>query len=110
MEAELEIRRKAEAMAEEALRVSPGARLYEKAVQLCGEDKDLLSEVLRILGERSTSSAGGAEGFSPDPLLNQKIGNYKIHWRLGGGGNGQVYLATRIKEPHQQVAINFLLL
>ena len=109
MEAELEIQRKAEALAEEALK-APSARRYEKASELCGENKELLMEVLRILGERTTGGADGAEGLSPDPLLNQKIGNYKIHWRLGGGGNGHVYLATRTKEPHQQVAIKFLLL
>jgi serine/threonine protein kinase len=65
-------------------------------------------EVLDCLGEQSTIQLTEAEPPARDPMANQKIGSYKIHWRLGSGGNGDVYLATRTKEPHQQTAIKIL--
>lgn len=80
----------------------------QAAMQLCGKDEVLLLEVLSLLGEQSTENQQGPEPHSHDLLVNQKIGGYKTHWRLGSGGNGDVYLATRLKEPHQQVAMKFL--
>jgi hypothetical protein len=77
------------------------------AMQLCGKDEKLLLDVLSLLGEQATANEPvGASGR--DSLSNQKVGGYKIHWRLGSGGNGDVFLATRLKEPHQQVAMKFL--
>jgi len=78
------------------------------AVARCGDDKELLVEVLDFLGEQSTLGPTDAELPARNPMANQKIGSYKIHWRLGSGGNGDVYLATRVKEPHQHVAIKIL--
>jgi serine/threonine protein kinase len=86
--------------------LAPGQEPLRSAIERCGNDKELLNEVLGFLGERSTSRP---DSEAPrDPMANQKVGSYKTHWRLGGGGNGDVYLATRAKEPHQQVAIKFL--
>jgi eukaryotic-like serine/threonine-protein kinase len=110
MEADLEIRRKkAEEIAAQILQ-KPSPHPLESAIKRCGDDKDLLMEVLGILSDSSTQVTKKEDALPPDPLVNQKIGSYKIHWRLGSGGNGHVYLATRVKEPHQQVAIKFLLL
>jgi serine/threonine protein kinase len=86
--------------------LAPGQEPLRSAIERCGKDKELLNEVLGFLGERSTSRPDSEA--PPDPMANQKVGAYKTHWRLGGGGNGDVYLATRAKEPHQQVAIKFL--
>ena len=80
----------------------------QAAMQLCGKDEALLLEVLNLLGEQSTENQPGSTSHAEDLLANRKIGGYKTHWRLGSGGNGDVYLATRLKEPHQQVAMKFL--
>jgi eukaryotic-like serine/threonine-protein kinase len=87
---------------------TPGTKRLHSAVVRCGNDKDLLMEVLHHLGEQSTVCLTEVATPVRDPMANQKIGSYKIHWRLGSGGNGDVYLATRTKEPHQQVAIKIL--
>lgn len=98
-------RQKAEGIANQIIRDLGQEAPLRSAIERCGEDKELLNEVLAFLGERTASAH---ETLIPDPLVNQKIGAYKIHWQLGSGGNGDVYLATRAKEPHQQVAIKFL--
>jgi serine/threonine protein kinase len=87
---------------------APGTNRLHSAVARCGNDRELLMEVLDCLGEQSTIQVTEAEPPARDPMANQKIGSYKIHWRLGSGGNGDVYLATRTKEPHQQTAIKIL--
>src|SRR5262250_602659 len=109
MEAEVDKRRKAEEIADRIAQ-TPGARALELAVQRCGDNKELLMEVLEVLGERTSSDDNEQGEPGPDPHVNQKIGSYKTHWRLGSGGNGIVYLATRVKEPHREVAIKLLLL
>ena len=80
----------------------------QAAVQICGNDEELLMEVIGLLGPRTNENPQlQASGFR-DPLINQKIGGYKTRQRLGSGGNGEVYLATRVNEPHQLVAMKFL--
>ena len=87
---------------------TPGTKRLHSAVARCGNNRELLMEVLDHLGEQSTIQATEAGPPARDPMANQKIGSYKVHWRLGFGGNGDVYLATRTKEPHQQAAIKIL--
>ena len=108
MELELEKRRqKAQEIAHEIAMVAGKDRLTA-AVRRCGNDEELLFNVLDFLGELPTRDLSPSPAVAPDPMVNQKIGAYKIRWKLGGGGNGEVYLATRLKQPHQQVAIKFL--
>ena len=94
---------KAAEIADEVGRLPVGER-FREARKRCGDDADLFAEVLRLLGEAPTSGAARADGDH----TNEKIGHYRIRWQLGGGGNGDVYLATRAKEPHQQLAVKFL--
>jgi serine/threonine protein kinase len=78
------------------------------AVDRCGSNRELLMAVLSQLSERYGEGATDPGVPIQDRLANKKIGSFRIHWRLGGGGNGDVYLATRLKEPHQTVAMKFL--
>jgi len=79
------------------------------AMKLCAGDELKLDEVLGLLHELSTEDPLGAGSEGPkDELIGKTIGGYKIKWRLGSGGNGDVYLATRVKEPHQRVAMKLL--
>ena len=49
------------------------------------------------------------DGESPDTLLNQQIGNYRIVLELGRGGMGAVYLGERTDGKFsQQVAVKLL--
>jgi serine/threonine protein kinase len=82
----------------------------DEAMRACGKDELLLMEVLEQLGERETEAPPELEEKFRDPMLDQKVGGFKIHKALGSGGNGDVYLAMRIREPHQMVAIKFLTL
>ena len=86
----------------------PACEPLETAINLCGKDEVLLMEVVGLLGAKFASRLDARDQPPYDPLVNQKIGGFKTHWKLGSGGNGDVYLATRIKEPHQQVAMKFL--
>jgi hypothetical protein len=88
--------------------IAPSEAFLRSAGDRCGNDKELFNEVVESLGERATPGFLGPDVSSRDPMANQRIGGYKTHWRLGGGGNGDVYLATRAKEPRQQVAMKFL--
>ena len=45
---------------------------------------------------------------SPDSLIGQTLGHYRIQKRLGGGGMGNVYLAVRTSDYQQLVAIKVL--
>ena len=108
MEIELGNRRqKAHEVAGQIAKV-PGKDRLAAAVQRCGNDEELFLNVLDLLGELPTDEMSASAAIAPDPMVNQKIGGYKIRWKLGSGGNGEVYLATRLKQPYQQVAIKFL--
>ena len=45
---------------------------------------------------------------SADPLIGQRLGNYEVKKRIGRGGMGNVYLATRCEDFKQRVAIKVL--
>jgi serine/threonine protein kinase len=108
MEVDIERRRIKVREIADQISLPPGHESLRSAGERCGNDKELLNEVVEFFGERATLSFADPGGPLRDPMANQKIGGYKTHWRLGGGGNGDVYLATRTKEPRQQVAMKFL--
>ncbi len=72
----------------------------------CSGDPAKSSAVLKLLGfaevldEPAPSPTGRFSG--------QKIGPYQIHWLLGAGGMGEVYLATRTDHVRMRVAMKFL--
>lgn len=76
----------------------------------CGNDAELRDEV------RSLLAAHGEDGIflpepspSPDPLIGQQIGPYEVQQRLGGGGMGIVYLASRVDgQFRKRVALKVL--
>jgi serine/threonine protein kinase len=110
-ESEQRVRHQAEEIARQISRQiasDPARDPLQAAVQLCGTDQVLLMKVIGLLDERLVDTSQQEDLQVRDPFVNQKIGGFKIRWKLGTGGNGDVYLATRIKEPHQQVAIKFL--
>ena len=50
-----------------------------------------------------------ATGSKPtDPLVGQRLGVYEVRKRIGSGGMGNVYLATRVEDFKQRVAIKVL--
>jgi serine/threonine protein kinase len=43
-----------------------------------------------------------------DPMVGRRLGVYRLVARIGGGGMGSVYLAERIEDYEQQVAIKLI--
>ena len=43
-----------------------------------------------------------------DPMVGRRLGAYRLRARLGGGGMGTVYLAERVEDYRQQVAIKLI--
>jgi len=77
----------------------------------CGEDSAKLAAVLQLLGfadvlEEITVTMNGPQ--SRGRFSGNKIGPYQVHWPLGAGGVGEVYLATRVENVRMRVAIKFL--
>lgn len=60
-------------------------------------DPDLLSQSSLSLPAQMT-----------DPMIGQRLGNYEIKKRIGRGGMGNVYLATRTEDFKRRVAIKLL--
>lgn len=55
----------------------------------------------------NVASQVGEEAL-PDPLLGTRIGSYEVRRLIGRGGFGNVYLATRVTDYSQKVAIKVL--
>jgi serine/threonine protein kinase len=112
--------REIQAIFEQALECASDARatLLDRA---CADDPILRSEVEKLLQHNESvqkqkflsplalgvSSLIPASG-SPDSLIGQTLGHYRIQKRLGGGGMGDVYLAGRTADYQQLVAIKVL--
>ena len=105
--------------------------LFEQALQLestkrdaflaeqCGDDLDLRREVESLIASEKgvaekeflkpsdmLSSASASQAL--DPLIGQRLGVYEVRKRIGQGGMGNVYLATRVEDFKQRVAIKVL--
>jgi len=105
--------------------------LFRKAVNLpaderaafleraCGGDRELLTEVGRLLAEDdgATSPLPPAEfnvaallaqAGADDPNIGEQIGAYRIIELLGEGGFGVVYLAEQTEPLHRLVAVKVI--
>ncbi len=86
----------------------------------CGDDESLRSEVEALLASEAEVGDGNflepgnllstsAAAFqSVDPLVGMRLGVYEVRKRTGQGGMGNVYLATRVEDFKQRVAIKVL--
>jgi serine/threonine protein kinase/tetratricopeptide (TPR) repeat protein len=76
----------------------------------CKDDPIQLSAVLQLLG--FVEAADETLVLERTPSLGRfhgkKIGPYQVHWLLGAGGLGEVYLATRVEKVRMRVALKFL--
>ncbi len=91
--------------------------------QACGPDTDLLAAVESLLGDSTptppiVSHARGLADLTADTapanelparaLIGRRIGPYEIRREIGRGGMGTVYLAVRVDDYHQQVALKVM--
>ena len=92
--------------------------------EACGDDVSLQAEVESLLAAAASDNAATSEVFqsviSPaslpsvpndtdDPMLNRRIGAYRLEQRVGLGGMASVYLAARVDDEYRkQVAIKLL--
>ncbi|MBX7174091.1 MAG: protein kinase, partial [Pyrinomonadaceae bacterium] len=86
------------------------------AKELCGNDAELLAEIESLLAsEKNTADFLNRSPFASSDLVenltalkNKKIGNYKIIKRIGHGGMGEVYLASRDDDFRKRVALKLI--
>ncbi len=88
----------------------------------CADDSELRREVEALLASQADATKRGfmetdrmaappLPSVAPpaeDPMLGQRLGNYELKKRIGRGGMGNVYLATRCEDYKQRVAIKLL--
>ena len=87
----------------------------------CGNDRELLSELRRLLAQRAKPATIFSDDahvllsqlMSPDDtldtLIDTKIGPYRLKTLLGEGGMGRVYLAERTDDQFtQKVALKLI--
>ncbi len=108
-----------------ALDLAPGDERAVFVQQACGEDKEILAEVKSLLASEEVSEdflkEGGAGEFVPGAFAAEeagvqilslpdggRLGSYQLVRRIGSGGMGEVYLAERVGEFRQQVAVKVM--
>lgn len=85
----------------------------------CGDDKELLAEVLELLSydaEQTGNILSSVRSVAADlgndettRLIGEQVGNYRIKAKIADGGMGSVFLAEHAAEDFdQQVAIKLL--
>jgi len=105
---------------EQALQLEVSAR-SEFLSEQCGDDVALRREVDALLAsdakiEADTDFLQSSDVLSTstaalkpeDPLVGVRLGVYEVRKRIGQGGMGNVYLATRVEDFKQRVAIKVL--
>jgi eukaryotic-like serine/threonine-protein kinase len=104
--------RRVEAIFEEVL-LLPTAEREERLAELSGGDEELRREVTSLLAADAEATESFLEtppvpaaALMPPSILGQRLGPYLVESKLGEGGMGVVYLATRADgELRQRVAI-----
>jgi eukaryotic-like serine/threonine-protein kinase len=102
-----------------AIDLPPGERAAYLARQAAGDD-ELRREVESLLQSAEDSGeflSGHAVGYvpgavadeePPDAHIGRPIGHYRIEREIGSGGMGSVYLAERVDDFTQKVAIKLM--
>jgi tetratricopeptide (TPR) repeat protein len=107
---------------EQAERLDPESRASFLR-DACGPDTELLAAVEGLLADSqptpatvsytpahdgATPCAAAPNGFAARTLIGRRIGPYEIRREIGSGGMGSVYLAVRVDDYHQQVALKVM--
>src|SRR5579872_2693366 len=91
----------------DALELDPSAR-EEFLKRACGEDKQMLDDLKGLLAADDTTETVST-GAAPASLgQGRRIGPYVLQHRIGSGGIGQVWAATRVNDVRMRVAIKLL--
>jgi serine/threonine-protein kinase len=99
--------KKVQLLFDQALELDKGEQINYLEKE-CGEDKELLNEVLSLLNAdeegHSIFSAKPADFFSMNELNmeGKRFGNYRIIKQIGTGGMGAVYTAERVDGLFEQ--------
>ncbi len=72
------------------------------------KENDKPSSVVDAAETEQNLEVNNSTGSNFDPLIGRKLGEYTIRKFLARGGFGEVYIAERTGEYHQQVAIKIL--
>jgi serine/threonine protein kinase/tetratricopeptide (TPR) repeat protein len=58
--------------------------------------------------EDAPSDSGPIASGEADPMVGRQVGPYRLTARIGGGGMGTVYRATRVEDFRQEVAVKLI--
>jgi serine/threonine-protein kinase len=81
--------------------------------ELCREVGRLLAQAEATLPKFLARPILGDIAFPPpapayDPLIGQRVGPYQLQRQIGSGGMGVVYLARRVEDYEQRVAVKLI--